>query len=342
MHTSESTICCHHSIGTMRNILLAVLVVAVANTPVEAFSAVSSVLSTTPCNRVPSRHVRGKPDTRQTCFFASTYGRGAEIWPPGNDAPIRLEASFPNGVLPDLVVDRMSGLTNVAGLRTAEEGTAAVTGSFPEIHNKPLRRTYVPRAIGRILRRAAYAQEETESEATASPMDRTPMVLAAGLVFSRMIRPLDALIMSFLTGYFIVLFLAARSVRRDGTTPVMPSLPPQGHVPNLVTNPLGPCFTTYSMNYDYWLKTGVLLGLVAPVAMMLRYAATNRWDCARVCARPIFFICCQTVSEAVARRSLVRSSSVCCCPRVQIERVVSINARSCGKFLRRLHCPFVY
>ena len=265
-------------------------------------------------------HYHGTNTGTRLLQSTNPYGRGAEIWPPSSEQPIRLENSFPNGVLPDNVVEALSRLT-------APEQAPPTAPSLVDT-GKPLRRQNVPRAIGRILRRAAYAQEETEADAassvssssssissvfsragrnTAALVDKTPMVLAASLVVFGMIRPLDALVVSFLTGYFVILFLWARSLRRDNVTPIMPSLPPQGHVPNLISNPLGPCLTTFSVTYDYWLRTGVLLGLLAPIVVMLRYAfVSHQMDCAQACARPIFFMCCQAMSESVARRSLVR------------------------------------
>jgi len=258
------------------------------------------------------------------------YGRGSEIWPPANDQPIRLENSFPNGVLPDAVIEMITRLT--APLNTGTSGSDPASTDNNN-NGKPVllrRRNAVPRAIGRILRRAAYAQEETESEQqqqqqkrgtsaklVAAAIDKTPILLAISLVVSGMIRPLDALLVSFLSGYFVILYMWARNLRRDGITPMLPSLPPQGHVPHLVSNPLGPDFTTTAMSassfsimttYDYWIRAGALLGLLAPVAVMLRYAlVTHQVDCARACARPIFFMCCQGMSEALARRSLVRT-----------------------------------
>ncbi|CAB9516157.1 expressed unknown protein [Seminavis robusta] len=261
---------------------------------VDGFCSIEASRRSLPKYNSPNRHRVGK--VPKTVLFSSSYGRGAEIWPPANEEPVRLEQSFPNGILPDEVVQTFASLSSEGG---------ATTPQSTSIDSKKQRRIYVPRAIGRILRRAAYAQEETESEGTtSSSMEKTPILVAAALVLSGMIRPLDALLVSFLTGYFVILFLWARSLRRDGVTPVMPSLPPQGHVPNLVSNPLGPGLTSFSWSYDFWLKTGALLGLAAPLAMMLRYALTDRLDCARACARPIFFMCCQAISEAASRRSL--------------------------------------
>ena len=235
----------------------------------------------------------------------NAYGRGAEIWPPPSEDEMLLENSFPNGILPDEVVETLQSLS------LPERAMDNNAGLLPTRRKGLLLRSRkIPRALGRILRRAASAQEETEAEfgtnASSIIMDKTPMFMAAALILSGMVRPLDALLVSFLTGYFVILFLWARSLRRDGLTPVMPSLPPQGHVPHLVSNPLGAALTTYSPAYEMWLRVGAVLGLLAPVTLTLRYAVfTNQMDCARACARPLFFVCCQAISEAVSRRFLV-------------------------------------
>lgn len=230
----------------------------------------------------------------------NAYGRGAEIWPPPSEDKMLLENSFPNGVLPEEVVKTLQSLSLPEKPKATRRKGLLV------------RPRKIPRALGRILRRAASAQEETEAEfgtnTSSLIMDKTPMFMAVALILTGMVRPLDALLVSFLTGYFVILFLWARSLRRDGITPVMPSLPPQGHVPHLVSNPLGAALTTYSPAYDIWLRVGAVLGLLAPVTLTLRYAVfTNQLDCARACARPLFFVCCQAISEAVSRRFLVRT-----------------------------------
>lgn len=223
-----------------------------------------------------------------------SYGRGAEIWPECNEDPVSLSDSFPNGQVP-----------YAASLSIEENDMAEVHERVEEsvVHAEPRqssKRKFVSKAVQRILRRAA-AKEELDSEDVQSPMDRTPSVIAGFLLLRGLVRPSDALIVSFLTGYFIILGMVARSTRTHSNAPIMPAVPPQGHVPALVSNPLGFSFT-YSKIYDTWLKLGVATGLLGPLTMLSWYIYHSNMEAARWCARPIFLLCCQAVSEAFSRR----------------------------------------
>jgi hypothetical protein len=214
-------------------------------------------------------------------LFSSSYGRNAEIWPPTNDQPVKLADSFPNGDIPGQV-------------------TATLQQIGFKSETKPVEwRKRLPRAMARILRRAS-AQEEEAFSGEVSGMDKTPAVVAMVLLLKGYVRPLDVILVSFLTGYFLILGMLARSLRMDNVTPVLPALPPQGHVPTLVSNPLGYNFT-YSTQYDLFLKCGVLVGLLAPILACLRYALQHQTVQAQACARPIFFLCFQALSESISR-----------------------------------------
>jgi hypothetical protein len=214
-------------------------------------------------------------------LFSSSYGRNAEIWPPTNDQPVKLADSFPNGEIPEQV-------------------TATLQQIGFKSETKPIEwRKRLPRAMARILRRASVQEEEAFS-GEVSGMDKTPAAVALVLLLKGYVRPLDVLLVSFLTGYFLIIGMLARSLRMDNVTPVLPSLPPQGHVPTLVSNPLGYNFT-YSKQYDLFLKCGVLVGLLAPILACLRYTLQHQTVQAQACARPIFFLCFQALSEAISR-----------------------------------------
>jgi hypothetical protein len=229
-----------------------------------------------------------------TLLFSSTYGRNAEIWPPTNDQPVKLADSFPNGVIPEQVTAALQQI----GFKQQSE---IDNENGVERQTKPVVkwRKRLPRAMARILRRAASKEEEAFS-GDISGMDLTPVAVALVLLLSGYVRPLDVILVSFLTGYFLILGMLARSLRMDNVTPVLPALPPQGHVPTLVSNPLGYSFT-YSKQYDLFLKCGVLVGLVAPILTCVRYALQHQRVQAQACARPIFFLCFQALSEAMSR-----------------------------------------
>jgi len=217
----------------------------------------------------------------------SSYGRNSEIWPPvGLDHPIKLADSFPNGEIPSQATQTLQQI-----------------GSRLEEPKPVIWKRRIPRAMARMLKRAASSQEEQAFSENTSGMDLTPAVAAMLLLVSGYVKPLDVILVSFLSGYFCILTMVARSLRSDNVTPVLPALPPQGHVPTLVSNPLGYSLT-YSRQYDSFIKLGVLAGLLGPVLTGWRYALNGQVAASRVCARPIFFLCFQALSEAVGRRAM--------------------------------------
>jgi hypothetical protein len=244
-----------------------------------------------PCGAFQPRPLPSRPSSPSHLF---AYGRGAEIWPPSNDQAVRLADSFPNNELPP----------QVEAILLSQEN------SSDDIPIMEPRSSSWKRPLSKILRRAAArAQKEstlladgsssasaTSSSTTPRPSsDKTPTLIALALVVY--LKPLDALLAVFLTGYIGVLWQASRQPRSTtNDTPTLPALPPQGHVPYLVSHPLGFRFT-YSTSYDRWLRVGVLLGLVAPVVVTAYYTVRQQFAAASLVARPLFFLCLQAVAE---------------------------------------------
>mmetsp|Transcript_21147 Transcript_21147/g.29891 ORF Transcript_21147/g.29891 Transcript_21147/m.29891 type:complete len:369 (+) Transcript_21147:226-1332(+) len=234
-----------------------------------------------------------------TLLKSSNYGRGAEIWPECNEDPIKLADSFPNGEIPPSASKALTSSAPRIAIPTQQ-----VSG------REDKKRIRVSARLAQILSNAAKEQEDvafTKVELPAS-LDKSPAAVALILLIGRLVRPVDALTVAFISGYLAILGQIARSTRTDGLTPIMPSLPPQGHVPALVSNPLGHVCTN-SEGYRTWLKAGAILGLAGPLVMLLRYTAfaagsgaEMQIEAAKACARPVFFLCCQALCEAVARR----------------------------------------
>ena len=237
----------------------------------------------------------------------ASYGRGAEIWPECNEDPLQLADSFPNGVVPPSAIMAMDQADMDAVHNRVKEAVddTGKQSSSSDGTTESTQRSWSKR-ITRILRRAA-AKEELEFEEVHASMDKTPTVVALGLLLRGLIRPLDVVVVGVLTAYFVILHMAARSPRGDDVgAPTLPALPPQGHVPIMVSNPMGQSFT-YSNAYDTWLKLGVLTGLFGPILYLTRLTVKKEMVAARICARPIFLLCCQAISEAFSRRVMVRS-----------------------------------
>jgi hypothetical protein len=110
----------------------------------------------------------------------------------------------------------------------------------------------------------------------------------------------------------------------------LPSLPPKGHVPNLIANPLGNMAS--SRYYRLWLRLGALLSLLLPIGALtligIKDVYVGGWEGilpinlkdafnSVVLARPmngvvkkllgghVFLVCCQVLSEGVGRAALV-------------------------------------
>jgi hypothetical protein len=286
------------------------------------------------------------------------YGRGAEIWPESQDDAIQLADSFPHGQVPysaviaieqadmnvvhqhveasvnhrhhhnhenrqardDNHVETVSIMPSATSVRNIKTNSSSGNIQTRQILPSTQKRRY----LHRILRRAAAKEElvaEQQRDMFSSPLYKTSMLIAFSLIVRGWIRPMDVVVVACLSTYFIILNMAAQSSRDWTSAPIMPSIPPQGHVPTIVSHPLGRRMDQ-SMWYNAWLKLGVLLGLLGPWTILFRSFVAIKMGgfgsssssvagmavgTCRVYARPLFLLCCQFVTETLFRRSLVRS-----------------------------------
>lgn len=240
---------------------------------------------------------------RISSLHTFSYGRGADIWPPTNEDAVQLADTFPNGQVPYSAIVTIEQQDMELVHESVEE---VINGTVTEaIAPKRSKRRFVSRSIRRILRRAA-AKEELDSEGEIVGLDRTPIVVALTLLVQGLVRPMDVMVVACISFYLIFLGMIARSPRENGDAPILPSMPPQGHVPVMVSNPLGMGILS-SQLYDAWLKVGVIIGLVGPMLLLTRYILFEKnVEAARVCSRPTFLLCCQAISESFSRRVMVR------------------------------------
>jgi len=256
----------------------------------------------------------GRGYRAQRMAVGGSYGKGADIWPPTNDTPIQLTDSFPDGKLPPEVKHIFEQQQRILGGAPVESMTATVvTDTNNNNNNKGTKRRWqglFPRGVSRIVRRAA--RKEEERQIAAQRIDGVPIMVALAVV--AFIQPIDILLVTFLSGYFCLLTLWARSPADNGSgVPSLPALPPQGHVPSMISNPLG-YGISHSVEYDRWLKLGVFTGLIAPVLWighaLWRISSggaagvneTAALAAVKVAARPLFMLCCQGISENISRR----------------------------------------
>ena len=269
--------------------------------------------------------------TTTTRLNSFSYGRGAEIWPATNEDAVLLSDTFPNGIpysaivtieqqdmasLHEVVEESINGTSTIIDDDATRTKTAAGGGgdssSSTSSAKRPVgtKRKFVSRSIRRILRRAA-AKEELDSEGEIVGLDRTPILVAITLLGRGLVRPLDVTLVAFLTAYLTILSMVARRPREGSGAPILPAMPPQGHVPVIVSNPMGVGILTSGL-YDAWLKVGVIVGLVGPILLLTRYILIkDNIAAAKICSRPLFLLCCQAISESVSRRIMVRRYCFC-------------------------------
>jgi hypothetical protein len=231
-----------------------------------------------------------------------------------------LADSFPNRVVPP-----EAALTSQEIIATSSHSNGAtdVTDPTPETWTKASVMNSITR---RILRRAAARDESsvtaaattttnqsTTLQAFLSNVPKVPGILAVLLVALRFVTIADLLGVTLVSGYVALLGMASQLKRPDGITPACPGLPPQGHVPLLVRIPLSPA-TVGSREFGAWLRMAALFGLVQPVVAALHHlAATSAKGfaaptpaslaAAQLLLRPVFWACCQLVTERASRRT---------------------------------------
>ena len=232
----------------------------------------------------------------------NVYGKGADIWPESQEDAVELSSSFPNGIIPYSVIIQTNLDDSIYQQQKQPQNQAQSSG------RRRRRRTGSRNYIKRILRRAA-SKEELDHEGEIKSIDKTPIAIGLSLVIRGLVRPMDVALVACWTAYFIILNMTARSGRRDSTAggqvPIMPALPPQGHVPAILTNPMGSNFES-SSSYRQWLNLGAVVGLIGPLSMIIYYIVkADMMDAARVVSRPLFLLCCQIVTEAISKKSLV-------------------------------------
>ncbi|KAL7457353.1 hypothetical protein ACHAWC_011134, partial [Mediolabrus comicus] len=289
---------------------------------------------------VPAKVAYVRNHRQHTTFlFLSAYGKGSEIWPECNEEPIKLTSSFPGGKLPSAVMDLLdSGDWNTSSAATSDDAASASittsTQNKQQVKTTGRKRRAVRKTLSHILKSAAEASTRRAST-TAPGMDRTPAVLAILLVVTKCVNMKFFAIVLAISTYFVGLASWCAAPKSSGSIVVtnlsdvhsasdthsydfvnMPSLPEKGHVPNLVANPLGLSLTTSRM-YRLWLRLGATLGLLLPTLVLIISIVGNKYAIGlgslienaehvrRIVGDPLFLLCFQAMTEAVARAALL-------------------------------------
>jgi hypothetical protein len=261
-------------------------------------------------------------------LWAYGYRRGEEMWPPTNvEKPVQLKDSFPLGYVPlptSLPQKIMEHYTN-SSITTSNSTSTHVNGE---------ERGRIKKILGRASR--FQLAKFTDS------VDCIPAVISIVLGLMRLVHPTDGWFVFAFSAYVTFLYKWSQqptsSDQRKGSgsrrgirnTILMPALPPQGHVPFLVSNPLGRAMVD-SPPYKIWIRIGWISGLVSPISYVawnlvlllrknIRVSSTfevvpNFISSLRPCGSPIFLFCTQRFSESVALHLLVSFSIkfILCC-----------------------------
>ena len=292
--------------------------------------------------KTTSHHSISQQRTTHTRIYA--YGKGSEIWPPTNEEPVRLASSFPGGVIPQPaqnLLDFSSSSTATSDMTSEDDATSTISSTQTTIRGH--KRRAVRATLSHLLRSAAIASsrrarstETVESEYadqfgvphTVQPaISKGPAILALILLATNCVNPQHLLSVIGMSIYFIGLASWCAAPKRGMSTsdssskPIvnMPTLPEKGHVPTLITNPLGASLTNSSV-YRIWLRVGALLGVLLPTLVLAQLTMgsklpvmTKSWldvgnhvgEIKRIVGGPMFLLCCQALTEAVARTALL-------------------------------------
>jgi len=264
---------------TLRSLSIAFFSICVASTVTTSFRTSTLI----------GRKVRVPISIIRPTTTGAAYGKGADIWPENNEGAILISSSFPNGIISDNTIQNEDDSVSQQQIPDSDDSDGPDTG------------------IKRILRRAAASKKRKlrNKSDLISSSDKLPIIIGSSLVCRGLIRPMDVALIACWTTYFIILNMTAKSARNSTGTPIMPALPPQEHVPFLISNPLGTLLAR-SVSYRRWLNAGAIVALFFPIALVMVYIVHGNIDAARVVARPLFVLCCQIITETVSKQNLVR------------------------------------
>ncbi|KAL3799604.1 hypothetical protein ACHAWO_008920 [Cyclotella atomus] len=266
-----------------------------------------------------------------------SYGKGSEIWPECNEESISLTSSFPGGVIPDAVQNFLD--STQLPLPTAGGDAHMLTIIEPSSTSSVQPRTGKRRAIKRTLKHLLHSAAEASSRRASSSSDgvvisKSPLLLAVLLIALQCVQ-MKHILSAFGASMYLVgmaCWCAAPKVTAagNGEEVYMSSLPPKGHVPSLISNPLG--HIASSKLYRIWLRSGALLSLLLPILALVSMGAKDVYNGGLegllpinlkdafnsiVLAEPmhgvaktligghVFLICCQILSEGVGRAALL-------------------------------------
>ncbi|KAL7539468.1 hypothetical protein ACHAXR_009320 [Thalassiosira sp. AJA248-18] len=271
------------------------------------------------------------------------YGKGSEIWPECNEEAINLSASFPGGVIPQPAKDLLGSYSPSSSSEPDNDASVVVIDELSatstlQTTTRGRKRRAVRMTLSHILQSAAQASSRrARSAATVEnevgqtygvpppAIGKGPALLALALLGTKCVNARHVAAVVGMSVYFIGLASWCAAPKRGSTDhqPIvnLPSLPSKGHVPNLITNPLGASLTS-SRVYRTWLRVGALLGILLPAIILTQlflgsknlaimqmtdwiHVGSSVGEVKKIVGGPMFLLCCQALTEAVARTALL-------------------------------------
>lgn len=292
----------------------------------SSFQQISGVID---CQKSLQRNGRVRDEGSDTFLpplWAEKYGRGAEIYPRTNQIEFTLADSFPNGVIPPIAqeaLDKFAPLSSVEFKPTKDDKKDTKTSTTTDIdaklnfESKEITLENRTPFYKRILRLAAKSEEQSLSLSSQPSLGsnlrqslfsslKLPSVLAITMVILGLVPPAPILVSVFISGYLYLLSMLAAAPKSSSSSSssylqtALPALPLQGHVPSLVSNPLGTQWSQ-SATYDRWLRLGVLLGLICPTISTAHYVYLQNTVAGQVVGSHVFMLCIQTLTERYFR-----------------------------------------
>ena len=252
-----------------------------------------------------------------TSRIQQTYGKGSEIWPECNEEPILLSSSFPSGIIPQSAKNLLEDTSIIIN------DNDTISESPQSTIRRRSKRHAVRSTLSHLLQSAATASSRrTRSTRETTAISKGPALLAIALLSTNCVDIKHVISVIGMSIYFIGLASWCRAPKQrttDATIVNMPSLPPlKGHVPTLVANPLGAL--TNSRAYRIWLRIGGIGSLLLPTIILTQIILQSKFPTIKamewinvgsqseikiIIGGHTFLLCCQALSEAVARTSLL-------------------------------------